>query len=120
MKRALLIATLLILASCKINVDGILENQEPINIIIYGEGTNSKEYVLINTDQKYKLFKAWVANNKGGWEPTPASYVPSIIVKGSSFTFNFLNEGVIVNVDGIQYSKAVNKSEYDYLLQQNT
>ena len=117
MKRALLIATALILASCKINVDGILENQEPINIIIYGAGTSTQEYVLFKTDQKYKQFKSWVANNKDGWETTPASYVPSVIVKGSGFTFNFLNEGVIVNVDGKQYSKAVNKSEYDYLLQ---
>lgn len=117
MKRALLIATILILASCKINVGGIVENQEPINIIIYGTGSNTNEYILINTDKKYKLFKTWVTNNKDDWETTPASYVPSVIVKGSNYTFNFLNERVIVNVDGKQYSKAVNKSEYDYLLQ---
>ena len=117
MKKALLLAATLVLASCNINVDSIINNQEPITVIIYGTDATAKEYILTATDPKYKTFKTWISSNKEGWELTPATYIPGVIVKGSNFTFNFLKADVIVNVDGKQYSKPVNKQEYDFLLQ---
>jgi len=65
--------------------------------------------------EKYLKLSAWLSANSKGWEATPASYVPALVVSGAGLSINFLKGGAIVNYAAGQYSHAVDPSQYEFL-----
>ena len=115
MKKLALILFALVLVSCKIDTDKIINTNESLKVSIYGTEINIDEYWLNPGDEKYDQFISWVKNNKEGWSSTPATYVPKLLVSGKSFSFNFMSSGVVVNYESGQFTKNIDPKEYEFL-----
>ena len=115
MKRIIIILLAVLLSSCKVDTDKIIDSNENIEVSIHENGLPVQTYTLNPGDEEYKKFMSWVKSNNTGWDSTLASYVPMLIVSGESFSFNFMGNGVVVNYEGGQFTKSVDPKEYKYL-----
>lgn len=61
-----------------------------------------------------KLNIWWNQNNKN-WKPTPTSYSKNFFIKTNKGSLNFLDDVVILNCCGGQYSKTLSKEEKDFI-----
>ena len=117
MKNIVIILSALFLASCKIDTDTLINVTETYNVSITENGSPVNEYILKPGTEKHAMFVSWFRNNSTGWEPTPPTFVPRIIVKGSNFSLNILGSHVILNYKEGQFVKDIKPEEYAYLLQ---
>lgn len=115
MKKLALLLFAAMLVSCKIDTDKIINANETLKVSVYGTGIDIKEYWLHPGDEKYNQFISWVKSNKEGWNSTPATYVPKLLVSGKSFTFNFMGAGVVVNYEDGQFTKKIDPKDYEFL-----
>jgi hypothetical protein len=115
MKKLTLFLFALVLASCNIDTDKIINPNETLQVYIYGTELSVEEYLLNPGDEKYKKFISWVRNNKEGWSSTPATYVPKILISGKSFTINFMDNIVLINYADGQFTKKIDPTEYEFL-----
>ena len=87
---------------------------DEFRVHVYESGEHVREYKILRGTEKYLQFENWARENKWGWSPTPATYVPGIVVSGGGHVFNFVGESVVVNnLDG-QYSKDISRNEYEF------
>lgn len=105
----------MLLVSCKIDTDQIINSNESIKINTFNNGTQTNEYSLNQSDGKYIKFISWVNANKQGWEPTLVTYAPSLLVSGKNFSFNFMGGDVVVNCESGQFAKKIQPEEYEFL-----
>ena len=117
MKKALIIFLALLLISCKVDTEAFINMSETYNVSINESGKYTKKYKINPGSEKHAKIVAWLKQNTSGWEPTPASYVPKLIVEGASFSLNFMGTGVILNCKEGQFSKPVKSEDYEYLLE---
>ncbi len=57
----------------------------------------------------------WLDGHQVGWGKSQASYVPRLIIRGSDFTLNFLGDGVILNHERGQFTRAIDPAVYKNL-----
>ncbi|HMQ11113.1 MAG TPA: hypothetical protein PKB05_07360 [Oligoflexia bacterium] len=69
---------------------------------------------FLSIEQKLNLW--WKQNNRN-WKPTPATYINNFVITTDKGSLNFLDETVIVNCCGRQYSKTLSKEEKDFIEQ---
>ena len=48
-------------------------------------------------DKNYREIVSWLKDNKDGWVPSFASYVPNQVYRGNSFNINVLSDAVVVS-----------------------
>ena len=54
----------------------------------------------------------WLDRNRAGWEPSPVTYAPSVFIRGTDFSLNFLDEWAILNYDEGQFVRAIDPVVY--------
>ena len=113
-KRIIVIILALSLSACSANLDEAFEKTDEFIVQILESGKNIKEYKIRRGTEKYLKFEKWARDNEWGWSPTPATYVPGVVVKSGDYHFNFIGDGVVLNNPEGQYSKDINKNEYEY------
>lgn len=111
----ILLLSLLLLVSCKIDTEKITERHESLKVFIYEYGRPSYEYTLSQSDEKYHKLMLWIKNNQYGWSPTPATYVPRVLISSKTFSVNFIGESVVINYADGQFIKKVDQNEYEFI-----
>lgn len=113
------IISLALLSGCKVDALSAFDAQGDLTLYVYGSGRPFEPQKIKVNSAIYKKLRDWVANNKTGWSHTPATYVPSVMVLGETFSLNFLDSSVILNYEGGQYIKQIDVSEYAFLNKQS-
>ncbi|MBU2706797.1 hypothetical protein KCM76_12460 [Zooshikella marina] len=117
MKSALTIFLALLLISCKVGTEVFIDIAETYTVSINESGKHTKKYTINPGSEKHAKLVAWLKQNNSDWDPTPASYVPGLVVEGTGFSLNFMRTGVILNCKEGQFTKSVKLEDYEYLLQ---
>ena len=107
-----------VLVSCTHETTISIPDNEPLMLFNYAGASNklsAKEVVLVK-DKQQKL-NTWISNNRTGWTPTPATYVPGVLVSGKGFGINFLGNSVIISYSEGQYVKSISPSDYQFLIE---
>lgn len=85
----------------------------PAEALIVRDGQT--ECAVASGSEQHAKLSAWLSANGKGWEATPASYVPALVVSGTGFSINFLKGGAILNYNEGQYSHSADPSQYEFL-----
>ena len=119
---------LIFIFSCgqDINPDEILNKEINFKLTIYLGDTNNSDSIVtqtINKDSpKITILKDWISNNPDGWKSSIASWAtPDISLIGTDFRLLIYNDGVVIGFTDKkgkvkQFTKQVNKSEFDFLI----
>jgi len=102
-----------LLSACDVALT--LPETEPLSLQVHKKGSPVAECKLLPGTPNFQKLASWLSNNKTGWSPTPATYIPGVYITGSKFSINFLGTFVIVNYADGQYSHSVSPSEYEFL-----
>lgn len=117
--------------SCGQNLDfsEILKNEKQFDLKINPNGNlnlDSSSITKINADSKIiDKLKTWFKNNPDGWESSIASWAtPDIFLTSNDFRLLIFKDFVVVGfVDKSgkqrQYTKSVDKSEFNFLTDKN-
>jgi hypothetical protein len=70
--------------------------------------------IAASSDAHRRLAK-WIFQNQAGWDATPVTYAPGVLVSGSNFSINFFGTSVILNIPEGQFAKTIAVSEYSYI-----
>jgi hypothetical protein len=54
----------------------------------------------------------WLDGHRSGWEPSVVTYAPRVVIRGSDFTLNFIDDLTILNNDEGQFIHAVDPRIY--------
>jgi hypothetical protein len=119
-RQSILVATVLLLLGCNVNINPAVEKVNEYNVRIQISNKATHEYKIIRGTKTYQQFVQWVKDNENDWSPTPASYVPGVIVSGGDYHFNFIGEMVVLNYPEGQFHKNISKNEYEFLIPKNT
>jgi hypothetical protein len=114
-KTFLLFMTLMLLAACKVNVAGMLSDADSFKVYVYEKGRPIQDYKIVKGDERYQMLIQWAEENGSGWQMTPATYVPGVMVSGGEVSINFLGSLAILNGPDGQFEKDVIPSDYAFL-----
>jgi len=122
-KLALIISAIIIcstLVACRIDATALLSSEDNLALYIHSGGTSVTKREIVKNSETYNELRDWLTKNEKGWSSSPATYVPSIEVRGKKFTLNFLQGSVILNFQDAngryhQYVKDVKLEEYQFL-----
>ena len=113
MKWIAIIFSWLVVTGCSKNIYFELPADEELTVT--NNDTSRSECVIAPDSEIHRKLSNWLLQNTDGWKSTPASYMPGLIVKGADFSLNYLDELVILNYEGGQYSHKVQSNEYQFL-----
>ncbi len=118
-----LICVLIICAAllgCRVDATALLSSEDKLFLNIHN-ATKSVIKEITTDSQTYVELRNWLVKNEAGWSTSPASYVPSVEVRGKRFTINFLNKIAVLNFQDEngkyhQYVKDITPEEYQFLI----
>ena len=102
----LLIAMGIVLAGCESSIDLELPIDGVLQLTIISGTTMSNCSIAANSDG-IKTIATWLDALQDGWEPSPASYVLDIELKGDGFSIQFSNGFAVVNYEEGQFTHSV-------------
>lgn len=105
------------LIGCTRTLEGLLTESDSVKVFIHESGMPTKTYTLSSNDMRFKALVALLERYNEGWEKTPASYLPGVVVRGQNVNLNFLGNHVIVNNSVGQFVRAIPPRDYDFLLE---
>ncbi len=76
-----------------------------------------REFKINIGTESFESLRFWLYANQKGWEKSPASYVPGIVVKYKDSQLNFINDLAVLNNQTGQYTKEASIKDYGFLLQ---
>lgn len=103
------------LPGCSRTVEFTLPNDEILEVSTSASGKFTKKCLLSEISGATARVDSWLLNHSGGWEPSPATYVPAVLIAGKTFSLNFLHESAIINYSGGQYVHSVSPIDYEFL-----
>jgi len=106
-----LVSMLLTISGCSIKYDLTIDIIGDLKISCPGK----REKILSTQDDLYDEVSKWFMRNKKGWDSTPASYVPRIVLEGEGLYVNVLDSLVVINYQGKQFAKKTDVSFFTSL-----
>jgi hypothetical protein len=108
------------LTACRIDATALLNAEDGLTLYIHSTGATVIKKNIPKGSQLYNDFREWFIKNEKGWSSSPVTYIPSIEVRGTKFSINFLHGSAIVNFHDTngsyhQYVKVVKPEEYQFL-----
>lgn len=108
------------LTACRIDATALLNSEDSLTLYIHSTGPTVIKTDIPKGSQLSNNFREWFIKNERGWSPSPVTYIPSIEIRGTKFSINFLHSSAIINfqdADGSyhQYVKDVKPEEYEFL-----
>lgn len=64
----------------------------------FSGGSKSQERELLKDSVEFKELLQWIDAHTNSWKPSIVSFAPKTIVRGDSFTLNFLRSKVVLNM----------------------
>jgi hypothetical protein len=104
----------LLLGGCGQQVSFALP-EEDLSLEIYGQDRPAAHCSVPAGSPQHHTLAAWLAKNDAGWQPSMASYVPGILVRGKTISLAFVGSLAVINVEGGQFTHAVARTEYAFL-----
>lgn len=111
-----LLCLALIMGGCSARPDLSLPKDETFTVFVYEGARRVRQIELKPGSEAHRRLIAWAGESGRGWSPTPVTYAPGILVRGSSFSLNFGASQVIFNSKEGQFSRRVEPREYQFLL----
>lgn len=92
-----------------------LPPKEKLNVIVYDNGHVAAECKIEPGQEIQRKLDQWLKNNTKNWKATSATYAPSVLVSGQSFSITFIKSGGVINFSAGQYVHKIESSEYQFL-----
>ena len=115
MKRNFVILFAIFISACSANFDDAFEKTNEFSVQVYESGKTIREYKITRGSIKFSKLETWARNNEWGWNSTPATYAPGIVVVGGGFIINFVGDSVVINNSDGQYYKEIDPRDYAFL-----
>jgi hypothetical protein len=112
---ALLLLSIVTLASCAKPLDLSLPTDKPLELHIYSQGSPVQMCTIAPNSPQFQQLDALLAANNEGWDTTLVTFVPSVLVTGDGFSINFLQGYAVVNYADQQLKRPMPASEYAFL-----
>ena len=112
---AFLILVALGLLGCARPLGLVLPKDKPLKLQIYSHGSPTQACVIAPGSPQFIQLEALLAANRSNWEPTPVTFVPSVLVTGAGFSINFLQDSDVVSYADGQFKHSVPRSAYAFL-----
>ena len=113
-KQALLILSVLCLVSCTHELPLSVFEVQKLKLYVYSKD-GGVTCSLERGSPQYERLRRWVEQNREGWKPSPATYIPGKVVSGDGFGLNFLNNFAVFNYAGGQYTHTAPPEEHQFL-----
>ena len=105
-----------VLTGCSQSIDFRLPENEVLAISITNGGVPVTECKIQPGSSIHSELSDWIERNTDNWKASPASYVPGTVISGEGFSINVLNDGLILNYSGHQYTHSIEPDEFRYLI----
>lgn len=112
---ATFLVSAVLVAGCSQELPLQLPPGEPLKLSAHAHGAAVSGCSIAPGSPQYQALEKWLSQNRGGWQTTPASYVPGTVVSGAGFTLNFVGTVVVANVSSGQYSHPTTPTDYGFL-----
>ena len=111
----LLVFCAVLVAGCTQDLSLTLPPDAQLKLSSHVHGSPTETCSIAHGSPQYQALEKWLNQNRGGWQTTPATYVPGKVVSGPDFTLNFIGSLVIANFAGGQYSHSIVPTDYGFL-----
>ena len=97
-------------------MEGPLEREDHWKIFVYENGHIESTFVVSARSTARRHLIDWAKANADEWGFTPVTYVPDLLIMGSSFQLNIRKTDAVFGSAGhFQYLKEINEKEYEQL-----
>ena len=86
-----------------------------LTVMVYSQGKVSERCAIAPGSKKYSQLSQYMQQNADGWHGRSGDYVPSIVVIGPDLNLYFMDDSVVVNNSGGEYTRTVSGDSYRFL-----
>ena len=108
------IAVLLLAAGCSRSISLELPSQ-PLTVVVYSQGKASQRCVIAPAAEKFRKLADFLKANAAGWHKQSGDYTPSVVVIGPDINLYFMEDLLVMNYHGGEYSRNVTRDSYAFL-----
>ncbi len=109
-----MISVLLLASGCSRSISVQLPAQA-LTVVMYSQGKASQRCVIAPNSDKFHKLADFIRQNADGWHKRSADYMPSLVVIGSDINMYFMDELLVMNYNGGEYSRDVASGSYAFL-----
>lgn len=113
--RCLTIFFLLLFSGCSRTIEFTLPVEQSFELLVYSGSSPVQQCKLLPGDEKVSYINNWLSKNSKNWEPSLATYAPSVLILGEDISINFLHTSVILNYPGGQFTHEIALEDYEKL-----
>lgn len=111
---AVLVLVLLLAAGCSRSISVELPAQA-LTVVVYSHGQASQRCAIAPASDKFRKLADFMKANAAGWRKRSADYTPSLVVIGSDINMYFMDDLMVMNYNGGEYSRNVTPDSYAFL-----
>ncbi|MEJ0006252.1 MAG: hypothetical protein WDM77_07670 [Steroidobacteraceae bacterium] len=105
---------LLAIAGCSRSISIVLPAHS-LTVLVYSQGKVAQRCAIVPGSEKFKSLSQLMQQNAAGWHSRSANYVPSIVVIGPDVNLYFMDDSMVVNYSGGEYSRTISADAYKFL-----
>lgn len=108
------ISVLLLVGGCSRSISVELPAQA-LTVVMYSQGKASQRCMLAPNSDKFHKLSDFMKQNASGWHKRTADYMPSLVVIGTQISLYFMDDLLVINYSGGEYSRNVAPDSYAFL-----
>jgi hypothetical protein len=108
------ILILLLATGCSRSISVELPSQA-LTVVVYSQGKASQRCVIAPASTKFSELADFLKANAAGWHKRSGDYTPSLVVIGSDINMYFMDDLLVMNYNGGEYSRDVTRDSYAFL-----
>jgi hypothetical protein len=105
---------LLLATACSRSISVELPAQA-LTVVAYTQGIASQRCVISPASDKFRTLAGFMKQNADGWHKRSGDYVPTLVVIGPDINLYFMDDQLVMNYDGGEYSRKVAPGSYAFL-----
>lgn len=114
-RTAAIMLTVMAMSGCSESIELELPENTSLELDIHSNGRRGESCTIAPDSFQFNRLALLIAAHREGWVPTPATYVPNVLVTGPDFSINFLRESVVISYAAGQFERPIAASDYDFL-----
>jgi hypothetical protein len=108
------ILVLLLATGCSRSISVELPAQA-LTVVMYSQGKANQRCVIAPTADKFHKLADFMKANAAGWHKQSGDYTPALVVIGPDINMYFMNDLMVMNYNGGEYSRTVSPDSYSFL-----
>jgi len=108
------ILVLLLVTGCSRSISVELPSQA-LTVVVYSHGKASQRCVIAPASDKFHNLSDFLKANAAGWHKRSGDYTPSLVVIGPDINLYFMDDLLVMNYNGGEYSRNVTPDSYAFL-----